>query len=254
MNRVTFGVTASPYIAIKTLQQAARDFGGDMQSASHHIEESFYVDDFFGGAETAEQAVILQQEMRAVLDQAGFRLRKWRSSSSQVLEQMPSEILEAIPEQELVDVHSATYPKALGLNWDSRQDTMSTSVSLSSVYSPTKRGVIRDIAKTFDVLGWLSPVILPMKVLYRELWIRKLDWDQEVPDQLKEQHLKWRNELQLLVKVRLPRHYFEKKTPLNVSLHGFSDASKVAFTGVVYIRATNASGQPSSYQKQKLLP
>ena len=257
MNRVTFGVTASPYIAIKTLQQAARDFGGDMQSASHHIEESFYVDDFFGGAKTVEQAVILQQEMRAVLDQAGFRLRKWRSSSSQVLEQMPSEILEAIPEQELVDVHSATYPKALGLNWDSRQDTMSTSVSLSSVYSPTKRGVIRDIAKTFDVLGWLSPVVLPMKVLYRELWIRKLDWDQEVPDQLKEQHLKWRNELQLLVKVRLPRHYFEKKTPLNVSLHGFSDASKVAFTGVVYIRATYASGQPSSHivlSKTKVAP
>ena len=59
------------------------------------------------------------------------------------------------------------------------------------------------------------------------------------------------------MKVRLPRHYFEKKTPLNVSLHGFSDASKVAFTGVVYIRATYASGQPSSHivlSKTKVAP
>ena len=232
MNRVTFGVTASPYLAVKTLQQVARDFGSSLPQASYHIENSFYVDDFFGGADNPQEAIALQEDTRSILSHAGFQLRKWRSSSSKVLEKIPSEILEPLPNQELVDTHSASYPKALGLIWDSREDTMATSVELPTAYSSTKRGVVSDIARTFDILGWLSPVILPMKVLYRELWVKKLDWDQEVPDELKQQHEKWRSELHLLVEVRMPRHYFNKRKPLTVSLHGFSDVSKLAFAGV----------------------
>ena len=246
MNRVTFGVTASPYLAVKTLQQVARDFGSSLPQASYHIENSFYVDDFFGGADNPQEAIALQEDTRSILSHAGFQHRRWRSSSSKVLEKILSEILEPLPNQKLVDTHSASYPKALGLIWDSREDTMATSVELPTAYSSTKRGVVSDIARTFDILGWLSPVILPMKVLYRKLWVKKLDWDQEVPDELKQQHEKWRSELHLLVEVRLPRHYFNKRKPLTVSLHGFSDASKLAFAGVIYIRATYLSGPPSS--------
>ena len=52
MQRVTFGVTASPYVAIKTLQQAAKDFGDPYPIAQAHILDSFYVDDFLAGAAT----------------------------------------------------------------------------------------------------------------------------------------------------------------------------------------------------------
>ena len=38
MNRVTFGVTSSPYVAVQTLQQAAIDFGGDCpETAGSHF-------------------------------------------------------------------------------------------------------------------------------------------------------------------------------------------------------------------------
>ena len=122
-------------------------------------------------------------------------------------------------------MYSASYTKALGVAWDSRADTMATHVNLPAVYASTKRGIVSDIARTFDVLGWLSPAILPMKILYRDLWKTKLDWDDEVPDHLKERHKKWRQELHLLSAVKLPRHYFEKKKPLTIELHGYSDAS-----------------------------
>ena len=43
MNRVTFGVAASPYLAVRTLQQTARDHA-TTPKASYHITHSFYVD------------------------------------------------------------------------------------------------------------------------------------------------------------------------------------------------------------------
>ena len=59
MTRVTFGVSASPYLAVKTLQQTAADHGEGYPRATHHIKNSFYVDDFLGGAETVQEAVAL---------------------------------------------------------------------------------------------------------------------------------------------------------------------------------------------------
>ena len=76
MLRVTFGVTASPYVAIKTLQQASKDFGKDHPEASHHIENSFYVDDFFAGASTTEKAITLRKEISTILAKAGFTIKK----------------------------------------------------------------------------------------------------------------------------------------------------------------------------------
>ena len=169
MKRVTFGVTSSPYLAVKTLQQAAKDFGQDFPNASHHIKTSFYVDDFFAGANTPAEAIKLRTEITSILKKAGFIIKKWRSSSSEVLDSIPEELLEPIPTQELVDLYSTSYPKALGLVWGTVQDYMATHVELQSSYSSTKSGVVSDIARTFNVLGWLSPVILNMKLLYREL-------------------------------------------------------------------------------------
>ena len=120
---------------------------------------------------------------------------------------------------------------------------MATHVSMPTDFDSTKRGVIRDIAKLFDVLGWLSPAILPMKRMYREFWNLKLDWDEEVPNHMKKRHSKWRTEFKLLASLR---HHFRGRIPLTVELHGYSDASETAYAAVIYARATYASGPPSS--------
>ena len=245
MTRVTFGVAASPYLAVKTLQQAADDFGEEYREAQWHLKHSFYVDDLMGGADTSEDALVLYDRLCSILSKASFHLRKWRSSSAEVLKKIPAEIQEKLPTQELVDQHSATYPKALGVAWDSRADTMYTCINLPDNYISTKRGIVSDIARTFDVLGWLSPVILPMKILYRDLWKAKLDLDDEVAEDHKQRHKQWREELHFLAEVRLPRHYFKHRKPATVELHGFADASQEAYGAVIFIRATYPSGPPS---------
>ena len=240
MNRVTFGVASSPYLAVRTLQQTAVDHGSDTPQASWHVNHSFYVDDLLGGAETIEQAIELYNNLRSMLSKGGFNLRKWRSNSKQMLAHIPSELQETVPTQDLVDRHSASYPKALGVAWDSITDTMATHIELPTNFTSSKRGIVSDVARTFDVLGWLSPAILPMKVLFQKLWEEKLDWDDKVPDLHKLEHEKWRNELPLLTSIKLPRCYYSKEPTVTIQLHGFSDASEAAYSAVIYLRATYA--------------
>ena len=120
MTRVTFGVSASPYLAVRTLQQTATDHGGEHPTASQHIMQSFYVDDLLAGANTVEDALQLYSNLREVLKKGGFNLCKWRSSSPSVLEKIPSDLQEKLPVKEVTSNHSTTHPKALGLEWDSR--------------------------------------------------------------------------------------------------------------------------------------
>ena len=119
MTRVTFGVKASPYLAMKTLQQTADDFKTQYPLAALAVPTSFYVDDLLTGAETPEQAIKLFQSLRGLLEKGGFDLRKWRSSSNTVLTAIDPSLHEKLPIHDLVNQLQSPYPKALGMEWDS---------------------------------------------------------------------------------------------------------------------------------------
>jgi len=85
MKRVTFGIAASPFLAVQALQQTAHKFGSEFPLAYSHVFDSFYVDDCLAGADTPEQALELHKQLRELLNKGGFDLRKWRSSSSTVV-------------------------------------------------------------------------------------------------------------------------------------------------------------------------
>ena len=106
MNRVTFGIRCSPYLAVRSLQQTAEDFSSPETKEYYHIYNSFYVDDLLAGADDMETAVSLYQGLRTLLLKAGFDLRKWRSSSTEVLESIPTELQEVIPQQNMTDRHA----------------------------------------------------------------------------------------------------------------------------------------------------
>ena len=239
MTRVTFGVTASPYLAIKTLQHTSHDFKSQYPLAAPIVLTSFYVDDLLTGAETPEQAIDLFHSLRGLLAKGGFDLRKWRSSSTTVLNAIDPSLHEQVPVQDLVSQIQSPYPKALGMEWDSSQDVMSTSLSLPSHYASTKRGIISDIARTFDVLGSIAPTIAQMKIMYQEVWEIKLGWDDVLPDQFVGRHATWRQELPALAERKQPRCYYAKGVSrVTTELHGFCDASTHAYAAVVYVRAT----------------
>ena len=114
-------------------------------------------------------------------------------------------------------------------------------------YSPTgeftKRMLISDIARLYDALGWCSPVILKPKILLQRLREEKLGWDEPVPGAIQEVWSRWRHELPVFRNYSIPRCYDRKDiNVVNTELHGYCDASKWAYTGVVYTRSVDSDG------------
>ena len=108
----------------------------------------------------------------------------------------------------------------------------------------SKRTLVSEIAKIYDVLGWCSPVTIKIKILLQRLWEFGVDWDEVVPTKIYEEWEKWRIELPILRDILIPRCYTPKsETPLSVQLHGFCDASESAYAAVVYLRSELEQGQ-----------
>ena len=244
MTRVTFGVSASPFLAVRTLQKTAEDHGEDYPEATQHIKNSFYVDDYLGGAANDEEAITLFEQIREILQKGGFHLRKWRTNSSEVLSHIPDDLQESDPVKKSTAVNPTTQSKALGLLWDSSLDVMSPAIHSTIASSPTKRGLTSAIFKTFDVLGWISPTILQMKLLIQGLWKSGTGWDDAAPEAAWQTYQKWKDELPILATKKLDRCY-TKKGCNTLTLHGFADASMTAYGAVIYCRATYTDQEPT---------
>ena len=132
--------------------------------------------------------------------------------------------------------------KILGLTWNPSGDFFQYSVVLTPLVEPaTKRKIISDISRLFDPLGWLAPSIIVAKILIQKLWLAGIGWDQEVPNNLLSEWLTYRRNLAALVEIKIPRwlHTCNKNKR---ELYGFSDASKVAYAAVVYLRVVDNQG------------
>ena len=243
MTRLTFGVSASSFLANMCVKQNAIALSHLFPLASTAVESSFYVDDCLTDADSIPDAIQLREELRDLLQKGGFLLRKWNSSDPAVLQDLPTDL------KDVSALHSIpcpdTYTKTLGVEWNTNLDHFRLTVS--SPPRPdnlTKRALISDVARTFDVLGWFSPATIKLKILFQHLWELKLEWDAIVPSFVKTQWLKWRMELPLLANCHIARCYFPREAHIIISwqLHGFSDASEAAFAGVVYLRMVDTGG------------
>ena len=85
-----------------------------------------------------------------------------------------------------------------------------------------------------------------MKIMFQKLWELKLEWDEEVPHHIQEQHSLWRSQLHILKDIPFNRCYYRAISEvIQTELHGFCDASEDAYAAVVYIRATYKEGPPT---------
>ena len=74
MTRVTFGVSASSYASNMAVKRNVSDFSLDYPLAARAVEDSFYVDDGLTGANSAEEAIILQRQLQELFSRGGFLL------------------------------------------------------------------------------------------------------------------------------------------------------------------------------------
>ncbi|GFU84357.1 DUF5641 domain-containing protein [Trichonephila clavipes] len=71
--------------------------------------------------------------------------------------------------------------KTLGVLWNSSSDTFCFKVSPSTNHIFTKRDVLSQIARIFNPLGLLGPVISKAKFFMQQLWLLKLEWHEKLP-------------------------------------------------------------------------
>ena len=93
------------------------------------------------------------------------------------------------------------------------------------------------IAKLFDILGWCSPAMIVPKVLLQRLWKERIGWDEMVSPAISNVWEKWNKEIGEFQSYSIQRSYFPKEANItSLQLHGFTDASEMAYAGVVYVR------------------
>ncbi len=156
MKRVTFGVSASSFVANMSIKQNAEDYGNDYPQAANVVKTSFYVDDCLTGANSVQEASDLHKQLHNLFGKGCFLLRKWNSSSQEVLESISPEIGDNKPLQLLPNLEE--YTKTLGIEWSSSKDHFRLTISdPPSTDNLSKRNLVSDVAKTFDVFGWFAP-------------------------------------------------------------------------------------------------
>ncbi|XP_046142523.1 uncharacterized protein LOC114881403 [Osmia bicornis bicornis] len=188
-----------------------------------------YVDDIFGGADTAEHLQNVANQLTQLCQAGGFPLAKWHSTSKSLLEDLaPDQNNAAISFDDCAT-------KILGIKWIPHQDKLNFStISATQRAQFTKRLVLSEVAQLFDPLGFVAPVIIRAKILIQELWLQELSWDDIMPLHITQRWLRIREDLTSLAKLSIPR-LFNTTTTSTVELHGFADASVLAMAAVVYL-------------------
>ncbi|XP_022824802.1 uncharacterized protein LOC111355253 [Spodoptera litura] len=243
---VTFGTSSAPFLAVRSMQQVAYDEGIKYPFAAERVLKDYYMDDLMTGCDTIEEGMQIYNQMNELLAKAGFTLQKWSSNSSELLEKMIGKRYSFKGQQNVekeISIKQDEVFKTLGLTWNRTCDTFQYSVQLPALQEPvTKRKILSDIARLFDPLGWVAPVIIVAKMLIQKLWISGIAWDEEVPCEIKKEWLTYRQELHFLTKFSVPRWLHMKHGDKQIDLHGFCDASKSAYAAVVYARVVDADG------------
>ena len=242
MTRVTFGVSASSFAANMAVKQNAIDLAHEYPLAAEAVEKSFYVDDGLTGANDVKTAITLQEQLQVLFSRGGFLLRKWNSSEASVLRGFSPELWEYREVHPISD--ASGYTKTLGIEWNTATDQFRLTISkLPLSENVTKRILVSDIAKVFDVLGWFAPATVNMKILLQRLWELRVEWDDSVPKEIQDVWMRWRSELSALSSKCIPRCYFPREANISsIQAHGFSDASENAYAGVVYLRMVDSVG------------
>ncbi|XP_038117006.1 uncharacterized protein LOC119769172 [Culex quinquefasciatus] len=238
LQTVTYGLAPSAYLATRSLQQLAQDEGHEYALGGPALESNFYVDDFIGGADTVEDAIRLRKELTELLAKGGFEMRKWTSNRLEVLRGLTQD---QIGTQSSLQFGPNEMVKALGIGWEPEADVLRFDSQINqSKGPPTKQFILSTIARLYDPLGHIAPVVVTAKIIMQECWQLKCDWNDPVPDNIR---IKWEKFFKELPKIRsykIDRYALQPDS--TYQLHTFCDASKDAYGACCYIRCEDRHG------------
>lgn len=241
LNTVTFGMKYAPHSAIRAMRQCAIDEANKFPIASEVALRDFYVDDLISGCDSEHDAIELYSQMNGLMNAGRFPIKKWSTNSWAVSAEMLDGETDSSQVHEFNDIaiHSV-----LGVTWIPMQDHFQFKLKNDSnmISKLTKRKITSELATLFDPIGLLAPVVLQGKVLVKDLWNAKYEWDEELPQNIIERWQTLCSTLPNIESIKIPRWIGSHKSK-EFELHGFSDASEKAYAAVIYYRVKSLDGQ-----------
>ncbi|KAL3068195.1 hypothetical protein niasHS_016441 [Heterodera schachtii] len=221
--RVSFGLTVSPFLLNATLREHLALFDSDL---ARRIEENLYVDNIMFDAKPTEKLQDLVTQAKTIFEAAGMKLREFYGSNIEELKKLqPDDLAKDLEDN-----------KVLGIRWKPKHNRLIFKLPIFEG-KITKRTILSQIAKVYDPLGLMSPVLLPAKLILQEVQNLNPKWDDELPANICKDWLKlmaqWLDRGEP-VTIEFPRHI---QAIDSVEFHCFCDASKYGMGIAVYQKA-----------------
>ena len=178
--RVIFGLISSPFLLNLTLKLHFTNLLFKELYEGFIIEKllhDLYVDDLVSSFNDENLVYKFYESASNILIQGGFQLRKWISNSTSLQKHISKNSNEIISESHI--------QKVLGVEWDVNKDefifTFSDIIEITESLPVTKRNILKVSAMFFDPLGLICPLILQVKLLFKEACILNVKWDDFLP-------------------------------------------------------------------------
>jgi len=108
---------------------------------------------------------------------------------------------------------------------------MNSSISVNPLI--TKRELLQESSKLFDLISILTPVTIQAKILIQRIWRQQIEWDEPLGTDLAKEWKGIAEYLSQLNQLSINRPYFNKFDPTSIQVHAFSDASVKAYGATV---------------------
>lgn len=236
-----FGVICCPFELSGTVNHHLDHYVENRELAKE-IKSGCYADNVILEANSEEEILTKYRETKLIFKTAGMNMREYISNCSEANEKIPKEDLAKESTENL---------KILGTRWNLKTDRLALQTPKEPKPKPkskkgkriyakntnlfSKRVVLTFISSIFDVLGFLAPAILPLKIFLQELWNDQRKWDE--PLSLDEEN-RWDELVSSLLNqvVAVPRYVVHQNLPKCYEIHLFSDASGKAYSVAAYLR------------------
>ena len=152
--------------------------------------------------------------------------------------------LKRTPSRFNLDFDSFPDSTALSVLWNIETDTFHFRIVKTSEMN-TRRAMLSFVSSLFDLLGVTAPFILPGTQILQRLCQLNYDWDEEIRDEQLVAWNAWQESLHELSHVTIPRCLKINLTEnlRSVELHSFSDACRLGYGAVTYLRLVDVNGK-----------
>ena len=258
----TYGVRSSGNQATVGVRLAAVHSENKYPDASKTLKKSSYVDDVLPpGKESLEQCYVLADQLNIIVEKGGLKLKCFAFSY--------------IPPDSSISSDGCTVDIA-GMKWNTIEDAIAlkmSAINFGKKYRGkkpnqpecfkvptklTKRICTSIVGEVWDLLGLVVPITARLKLDLHDTRIRKLDWDDEIPGELRKL---WTENFEIIEQLQDVRFTRATVPPdaidLNMELIEAGDASGSLICVGVYVRFKRACGQYSSelvVGKSKVVP